>query len=146
MKSIFFTTLLALLAVAPALAQNASPVGLWKTFDDVTGKPTALIRIVKLAGGEFNGKIERILLAGENPNSTCKRCVGVEKDQPVIGMSVLNGLKENGDEYSGGNLLDPHTGNVTKSKMSLTDGGMKLKVYAYIGSPMFGRSQTWVRQ
>jgi uncharacterized protein (DUF2147 family) len=30
--------------------------------------------------------------------------------------------------------------------MELTDGGKKLKVRGYVGIPMLGRSQVWVRQ
>ena len=32
------------------------------------------------------------------------------------------------------------------SKVQLADGGKKLNVRGYIGVPMLGRSQTWVRQ
>jgi uncharacterized protein (DUF2147 family) len=30
--------------------------------------------------------------------------------------------------------------------MTLTDGGKKLNVRGYVGVPMFGRSQVWVRE
>ncbi|MEG2963709.1 MAG: DUF2147 domain-containing protein, partial [Janthinobacterium sp.] len=33
-----------------------------------------------------------------------------------------------------------------KSKAELMEGGTKLQVRGYIGVPMFGRSQTWVRE
>jgi uncharacterized protein (DUF2147 family) len=61
-------------------------------------------------------------------------------------MVFMNGLKKDGSEYTGGEILDPDNGKVYRSKMELTDAGKKLKVRGYIGVPMLGRSQVWVRQ
>jgi uncharacterized protein (DUF2147 family) len=61
-------------------------------------------------------------------------------------MTIVNGLKKHGDEYEGGEILDPKNGKVYRSKVTLKDGGKKLDVRGYIGVPMFGRSQVWVRQ
>ncbi len=58
----------------------------------------------------------------------------------------MSGLKKDGDEYNGGDILDPNNGKVYRSKMTLTDGGAKLKVRGYIGMPMLGRTQVWVRE
>ena len=49
---------------AAALAQNASPVGAWKTIDDETGKPKALVRITEDAG-ILTGKIEKLYRPAE---------------------------------------------------------------------------------
>ncbi|UUZ57151.1 DUF2147 domain-containing protein [Massilia sp. H-1] len=126
--------------------QEATPVGLWKNIDDVTGKPKALIRISE-DKGELRGQIEKLFPApGEDPNPKCIACNGAKKDQPVIGMVFMSGLKKNGDEYTDGEILDPDNGKVYRSKMSLAEGGKKLKVRGYVGVPMFGRSQVWVRQ
>ncbi|HEY0065698.1 MAG TPA: DUF2147 domain-containing protein [Telluria sp.] len=133
-------------ACAPGFAQEASPVGLWKNIDDVTGKTKALIRISE-DKGELRGQIEKLYpAAGEDPNPRCTACSGPKKDQPVIGMVFMSGLKKNGDEYSGGEILDPDNGKVYRSKLNLVDGGKKLNVRGYVGMPMFGRSQVWVRQ
>ena len=55
-------------------------------------------------------------------------------------------LRRNGDEYTCGEILDPKNGKVYKSKLSLHEGGRKLEVRGYVGVPMFGRSQVWLRQ
>ena len=68
------------------------------------------------------------------------------KDQPLIGLMILWSLKKNGDEYAGGEILDPASGKVYKSKMRLIEGGKKLDVRGYVGVPMFGRTQTWLRE
>ena len=139
-------TLAAALAAPLAWAQDASPVGLWKTIDDASGKPTALIRITDNQG-ELQGKIEKLFRSPEeDQNPKCSLCQDARKDQPMIGMTILTGLRKHGDEYSGGEILDPNNGKVYKSKLHLTDGGKKLSVRGYIGVPMLGRSQVWVRQ
>lgn len=134
------------LVAAGAIAQDASPVGVWKTIDDETGKPKSLVRITE-SNGELRGKIEKLFReAGEDQNPKCEKCEGNLKDQPVIGMTIITGMKKDGSEYNGGHILDPNNGKVYKSKMSLIEGGKKLDVRGYIGVPMLGRTQTWVRQ
>ncbi|HEX8612932.1 MAG TPA: DUF2147 domain-containing protein [Telluria sp.] len=148
MKALTTATLIAaMLAMAPAMAQEtASPVGLWKNIDDVTGKPKALIRISE-NNGEIQGKLEKLFRAeGTEQNPKCDKCEGVNKDQPILGMTFMSGLKKEGDEYTGGQILDPDNGKVYKSKLKVVDGGKKLNVRGYIGMPMFGRSQVWVRE
>ena len=147
MRMLACTSLMALASMmTPALAQEASPVGLWTNIDDADGKPKALIRITETRG-ELSGKIEKLYLSpGENPNPRCDKCTGEKKDQPVIGMVFMSGLKKQDSEYSGGEIVDPDNGKVYRSKLTLVDGGKKLNVRGYIGMPMFGRSQTWVRQ
>ena len=147
MRQLLLVSLIATtLALPSAWAEDASPIGLWKNIDDVSGKPKALIRITDNKG-TLQGKIEKLFLApGEDPNPRCDKCEGANKDQPVMGMMIVSGLKKDGDAYAGGTILDPDNGKVYKSKMVLIDGGKKLTVRGYIGIPMFGRSQTWVRE
>ena len=143
-KAALIATMLAMPLVA--MAQNASPVGVWKTIDDETGKPKSLVRITE-EGGALTGKIEKLFRpAGQDQNPKCTACEGARKDQPIIGMTILSGLKKDGDEYTGGEILDPSKGKTYRSKATLKDNGSKLEVRGYIGAPMFGRSQTWVRE
>jgi uncharacterized protein (DUF2147 family) len=136
----------AALSIAPAFADDSSPVGLWKNIDDVSGKPKALIRITD-SNGVLQGKIEQLFRAPtEDQNPKCEKCEDARKNQPVIGLVIMTGLKKDGDEYNGGEILDPDNGKVYRSKIHLTDAGKKLSVRGYIGVPMLGRSQTWVRQ
>lgn len=67
--------------------------------------------------------------------------------QPVrAGDASPAGLWKNGDEYVGGQILDPDNGKVYRSKVRLIDDGKKLSVRGYIGVSMLGRSQAWLRQ
>ena len=149
MRTLVKASLLAMtlaLSSAAVWADDASPVGLWKNIDDVSGKPKALIRITE-SNGVLQGKLEKLFRAPEQEqNPKCDKCEGVNKDQPILGLMFMWGLKKDGDEYNGGEILDPDNGKVYKSKMNLADGGKKLNVRGYIGIPMLGRSQTWVRQ
>lgn len=136
----------ALAVASTAWAQQASPVGLWKNIDDKSGKPKALIRISE-SNGELSGKIEKLFLEPNEPaNPKCDKCEDARKNQPILGLTIITGMKRDGDEYDGGQILDPANGKVYSSKMTLTDGGKKLSVRGYIGLPMLGRSQTWLRE
>jgi uncharacterized protein (DUF2147 family) len=142
----FALALAALLTLPAAWADDASPLGLWKNIDDASGKPKALIRIFDNKGA-LEGRIEKLYRpADQDQNPKCDRCEGVNKDQPIIGMVFMSGLTKSGDEYTGGQILDPDNGKVYKSKLTLVDGGKKLNVRGYIGVPMLGRSQVWVRE
>jgi uncharacterized protein (DUF2147 family) len=54
-------------------------------------------------------------------------------------------MRLEGDEYAGGDILDPDSGRIYGCKFRLIDGGRKLIMRGYIGLSLFGRSQTWQR-
>src|SRR4249920_3246652 len=127
-------------------ATDLSPVGLWKTIDDHTGKPRGMVRVTQV-NGEYQAKVEKIFpKPGEDPNPKCEKCEGTRHDQPVIGMIILWGLTKQGDEYQGGEILDPENGKVYRVKMKLDDGGTTLQVRGFIGFSLFGRTQIWIRE
>lgn len=134
------------LTTLPVWADDGSPTGLWKSVDDASGKPRALIRITE-SNGALLGRIEKVFPApSDDPNPKCAKCEGANKNAPVIGLVILSGLTKQGEEYVDGQILDPDNGKVYRSKARLTDNGKKLDVRGYIGVPMLGRSQTWLRQ
>ena len=59
---------------------------------------------------------------------------------------VLECAMKDGDEHVGGEILDPDSGKIYRSKVRLIDDGKKLSVRGYIDVPALGRSQNWVRQ
>ncbi|ODS98844.1 MAG: hypothetical protein ABS56_03065 [Lautropia sp. SCN 69-89] len=138
----------ALVLVSPELRAQAadSPVGLWKNIDDETHKAKALIRITE-KDGVISGRIEKILT--DKPDAVCDKCTDERKDQPVQGMTIVRGIRRNADEpglFDGGRILDPNNGKEYRSQMRLVEGGRKLEVRGYIGAPLFGRTQTWIRE
>jgi uncharacterized protein (DUF2147 family) len=140
-----------LLAAAAMLAPTAhgqgaaSPVGLWRSFDATTRQPKAVIRVTE-EGGALTARIEKLFLPAGAPVALCKDCEGERKDQPILGMTVLWGLKKDGDGYSGGHVFDPNAGKAYKSKVTLVADGSQLQVLGYVGLPVMGRTQTWVRE
>src|SRR5439155_24692655 len=100
----------AALVTSGALAESTSPIGLWKNIDDASGKPRALIRITE-SNGTLQGKNEKVFPApNESQNPKCEKCEAANKDAQVIGLVILTGLKKDGDEYPGGQILDPDNG------------------------------------
>ena len=121
-----------------------SPIGVWKTFDDKTGKEMAVVRIYESDGKVF-GKIIQSFKPGAETR-VCVPCTDERKDQPIIGLVIIRNMKRDGDEYDSGDILDPESGSVYHAKMHLEQDGARLVVRGYIGFSFLGRSQTWQRQ
>ncbi len=138
-----FVLLLGALLTAQA---SESPVGLWRTIDDKTGKEKSLVRIVE-ANGELRATIEKLFREPhEEPNPNCDKCPGERKNKPVLGMMIMTGLKKSGSEYDGGEILDPANGKTYRVKMWTAEGGKKLNVRGFIGVSLLGRTQVWIRE
>lgn len=145
MKHILILSLATALLANFAAAEDG-PVGRWKTIDDKTGKQNGIVEIWE-ESGELKGKILKIIPVkpGDDPNGKCDKCPGDKKGKPITGMTFLWGLKKDGSEFKGGEILDPETGDVYKAKMKLVDDGKKLDVRGFIGFALIGRTQTWLR-
>ncbi len=137
-------TILAAGALCASAMAQMNPVGLWQTVDDKDGTVKSEIRIVETAG-VFSGKVERILDPKSKPGETCVECTDERKDQPILGMEILRGLKKSDDQdlWDGGKILDPNNGKVYRATVKPIDGGKKLQMRGYIG--FFYRTQTWTR-
>jgi len=133
-------------ATGPQAAAVASPIGRWKTIDDVTGKAKSIVMIWE-ENGKLFGRVQNLLNPDPNiPNPTCRACSGDQKDKPVVGMRILWGLQKDKDGWSGGTILDPESGKVYRCLLSLAEGGTKLKVRGFIGFSLLGRTQYWDRE
>jgi uncharacterized protein (DUF2147 family) len=135
-----------MLSAASAFADLSTPVGQWKTIDDASGEAKAVIQISANGDGQLSGKIVRGIGRLNDPERRCTACTGDRKDQLLKGMTIIEGMRQDGDEWSGGQILDPSNGKFYKCKMTLEDGGQKLVVRGYIGVSLLGRSQTWLRE
>ena len=120
-----------------------SILGEWKTIDDISGNPKSILEVFE-KGGRIYGKVQRILEKGRE-NAKCIKCEGDLKDKPVVGMLIIDGLKnESKNEYSGGEILDPENGRKYRCKIWLDPKNPnELKVRGYIA--FFYRTQTWLR-
>ena len=140
-----------ILFITPCMAIKAldvtSPVGYWKTIDDVNGQPKAIIQIVKNPDQTVYGRILKVFAEeGKAPREVCSKCVGEKHNRPIVGLIILENLQQSGNnEWSGGEILDPKTGKVYHCSLKIMEGGQKLNVRGYIGISLFGRAQTWLR-
>jgi len=144
MKTIFAAAALSLVANL-AMAQ-ATPVGLWKTIDDDGKTEKSLVRISDNSG-VLTGVIEKVFDPAKQ-DAKCDKCSDDRKDKPVVGMTILKGIKQDSDDkgvWGGGEILDPNNGKTYKARLKPIEGGKKLEMRGYVGAPMFGRTQTWVR-
>ena len=122
--------------------QAQSVVGKWKTIDEETGEAKSIVEIYEKSG-KIYGKVVDILRA-DHKKDVCSKCEGAEKNKPILGMIIINGLKKDGSEYSGGTILDPTNGKKYKCYITL-DSADKLKLRGYVGISIMGRTQYWTR-
>lgn len=124
-----------------------SPVGLWRSIDDETSQPKAEIRISQTAGAGLSGVVERSLQNNPNTDPLCNLCTDDRKGKPKIGLEIIRGGHQGDGKtvWEGGKILDPENGKNYSLRLTPIEGGKKLEVRGYIGSPLLGRTQTWIR-
>jgi uncharacterized protein (DUF2147 family) len=132
------------LAALDAVAQSAAPAGLWQTVNE-RGEREALVRIVEVAGELRGNVVEVYSPPAPSGQPLCEACSGALRNQPIVGMEILRGLRWDGERYSGGEILDPDEGRAYRCTLRLLQGGERLEVRGYVGISLFGRSQVWLR-
>ncbi len=137
MRAILFAFLAA--AVSSLQAQSSGITGRWTTIDDNTGKPRSIVEITML-NGTLTGRIVD-LYDKTRLEKRCDKCPGDRKDQRIVGMEIIRGMKADGDAWEDGTILDPETGKVYDCKLWLEGDVLKLRGYV----AFFYRTQTWVR-
>ncbi len=131
-----------------AFAQDHSTAaGLWQTYDGGKpgGKPTGMVEIYeennvwygKIAGNSDPEEAKKV--------SYCTKCPDEFKDKPFDGLRFMWGFTRNENNYTGGHILDPNTGNIYNASMNLVDDGKTLKMRGYLGISIFGQTETWTR-
>ncbi|HEX4031386.1 MAG TPA: DUF2147 domain-containing protein [Terracidiphilus sp.] len=128
---------LCLLLVPVALAAQAGGVlGLWQ---DPTG---SVIRIDRC------GAAVCLWLVALSPAAPAVTDIhnpdAGERSRALCGLQIGDGFSlRDADHATGGTLYDPKTGKTYHG--SLTAAGQKLDLRGYVGIPLFGASQTWIR-
>ena len=139
MKKIFLSMIFMLLPLAAAFAQDV--IGKWKLEDG-----SAIVEVYK-QGDVFNGKIVWL----ENPTED-NGTPAVDNNNPdpklrsrqLIGLNMLNNLKKDGGEYSGGSIYDPGNGKTYNCSMKVE--GDVLHVRGSLDKRgLLGRTMDWFR-
>jgi len=125
---LFAKTTLAIAGISLAsMAFAADPLAntTWQTYDE--GKPKGVVKITE-SNGVLTGKLI----------STVS-----EKGQKHVGMTIISGLKADGNgKYSGGKITDPGKNKTYKLTANLNGSNLDLK--GHLGP--FSRSQTWKKK
>ena len=148
MKQIFAWILGCILSVSAfampiAETQMDSPIGYWRTIDDRTKQPKAIVQITETDNHVLQGKIVHLF---EKPERLCTLCQGEKHNQPMLGLIFLENMQPlKSNEWGKGSILDPKKGQVYRSKFTLTHQEQQLEVRGYLGIQLLGRTQTWER-
>jgi uncharacterized protein (DUF2147 family) len=118
--------------------------GKWITIDDNTNKPKSVVEL-KLVNGKLEGTVVKLYPGpGVSDDKLCDKCTDYRKNKKILGMKILTGLYRSGEEYKGGEIIDPENGKIYSCKMWLDeDDKNKLNLRGYLGP--FYRTQQWVR-
>ena len=115
------------------------------TADSVLGtwlvpKGDAKVTIAK-CGDKICGKVTWLKtpedLDTKNPDPA-------KRKNKILGMNMLWGFTFKDNEWVGGQIYDPDSGDTYKCKMWLKSDD-KLNVRGFVGVPLFGRSEIWTR-
>lgn len=140
MKKILFTLVLTTIG----FSMNAQTIfGKWENRDEETNKVDSVIEVYKKDGKAYAKIVE--ITDKNRQEAVCDKCDGKRKNTPILGMNILTGLKKDGDEWSGGKILDPKNGKEYKCYIKLENND-KLKIRGYIGFAAFGRTAYWYRK
>ena len=133
------------LLTTAVFANAADPLNgtTWKTIDDETKQPRAIVKFTENKDGVLSASIQSVLAAGEE--NACTKCTGQYKNKSLKGVTIVRNLKNVGGNYEGGTILDPKTDKTYKLKGKIIEGGKKLELRGFIGVAAIGRTQTWVR-
>ena len=148
-KSLAVSVCMLLGLLVPSAASSEpdplSPEGYWKTIDD-DGKTATSVMQLWFYQGKLHGRIVKLYLKqGDDSDPACEKCSGANKDKKILGMQILFNLSKDDDEWSGGSILDPESGNSYKCYVQVQQGGKQLKVRGYVGISLLGRTQYWSR-
>ncbi len=142
-KNSLFTFLVFTFCSLTLLAQDA--VGVWKTIDDQTGEVKSLIEMYEKDGMLFGKVIKLFLEVDEDQNPICTACSDDRKNQPILGLEIVRGMKEDGDQWEDGTICDPESGKVYDCRIWVEkDNPNILNVRGYLY--FIYRTQHWERQ
>lgn len=147
MAMLFFAGRAMLLASAAATAATEPDLeGRWQVPGEDPAQPAAIVRFDQV-NGEYRGVIVSIPAAqGKSDELRCTACSGARRNQPLLKMEIVWGLKRQGLKYAGGSALDPETGETYRCDLTLAPGGQELRIRYFVDPKHESVSEVWTRE
>lgn len=120
---------------------QATAIGTWLTHDDETGEAKSHIQLYE-ENGQVYGKIVRLLRPSLAHN--CDECQDYRKNQPILGMVIIENMQYSGGYWSKGKVLYPKQGKWYGLKFWLKEGDANTLVVRGNFGPFY-RTQYWQR-
>jgi uncharacterized protein (DUF2147 family) len=135
-------------AAAAAAAHVEGPLltGFWQAYND-DGRPGGVFYFYE-KNGLYEGRLVKAVTYPEEPpdDPLCKACTGEKKNQPMMGLVIVYGMKRHGAaKYEDGHILDPRDGKIWSAELDVTPDNKKLNLRGYIGTPLLGQTRVWTR-
>mgnify|MGYP001085866254 CR=1 FL=1 len=123
--------------------KGQSVLGKWKTYDIFDSSIEESVVDIYEFENQLFVKIVKII-PKEHVNDLCVNCKGKEKNQPVLGMIILEGAVFHQGFWQGAQILNAKNGKRYGCHLSLEENDL-LKVRGFIGYPIFGKTLFWTR-
>lgn len=122
----------------PVLGFSQDVIGKWTAHDGSS------IVEVTVQDGVCSGKIVWMKEAEDKNGKPLLDARNKDKSlrsRPLVGLTVFDSLKQEGNEWKGGNVYDPESGKTYKCKLKVVNG--KLHVTGSLGP--FSKTLKWTR-
>lgn len=133
-------------AAAAAHVEGPLLTGFWQAYND-DGRPGGVFYFYE-KNGFYEGRLVKAVTYPEEPpdDPLCKACTGEKKNQPMMGLVIVYGMKRHGAaKYEDGHILDPRDGKIWSAELDVTPDNKKLNLRGYIGTPLLGQTRVWTR-
>jgi len=144
MKALQYVAAVGVFVVGTAVADDGDVVGRWASKDSVievtATSGTLHATIIAILDPVYkegeDGPVGTTRVDLKNPEAGLRA-------RPIVGMDLLSNYAFKDGKWQG-NIYDPKSGKTYKSQMTVSSDG-KLLMRGYIGAPMFGQTQEWIR-
>ena len=143
-RFISFLFIIFILSLANLSADN-NISGFWKSLDEETGLPAAVIGIYEYEGKMFG----RLIITYEKgkPRDTIysrnERAEALNGDPFYAGLDIIWDLEPDADKWAKGRIIDPQEGKIYHTEIWKENGNLIVRGKIKLGFFYLGRNQVW---